>query len=111
MASEDPYTRLLAAVVLPRVAGDITNAWEPRDPEPALRFLEAWAHLLPSAVQRHVLDTLILPKVMLGLQPPHSAPFVHAVSNDSRALAHAVPCRQQSLGQAARSRNRTAAAV
>lgn len=62
-ASEDPYTKLLAAVVLPKLAGDITNVWEPRDPEPALRFLEAWAKLLPSAVQRHILDTLILPKV------------------------------------------------
>ena len=66
-ASEDPYTRLLALVVLPKLANALTNAWEPRDPEPPLRFLEAWAELLPLGVQRHVLDTLILPKVRLGL--------------------------------------------
>ena len=62
-ASDDPYTRLLALVLLPKLANALTNAWEPRDPEPALRFLEAWAELLPLGVQRHVLDTLILPKV------------------------------------------------
>ena len=50
-------------MLLPRLANALTNAWEPRDPEPALRFLEAWAELLPLGVQRHVLDTLILPKV------------------------------------------------
>ena len=62
-ASEDPYTRLLALVLLPKLANALTNAWEPRDPEPPLRFLEAWAGALPPSVQRHVLDTLILPKV------------------------------------------------
>ena len=62
-ASDDPYTRLLALVLLPRLANALTHGWEPRDPEPALRFLEAWAELLPLGVQRHVLDTLILPKV------------------------------------------------
>lgn len=62
-ASEDSYTRLLSAVVLPKLAGAITNSWEPRDPEPPLRFLELWADLLPTGVQRHILDTLILPKV------------------------------------------------
>ena len=62
--SEDPYTRLLAAAVLPKLATALTNAWEPRDPEPPLRFLEAWAELLPVSVQRHILDSLILPKVL-----------------------------------------------
>ena len=62
-ASDDPYTRLLASTVLPKLSTAITNAWEPREPEPLLQFLEQWADLLPSSVQRHILDTLVLPKV------------------------------------------------
>lgn len=49
--------------MLPALSTAITNAWEPREPEPLLQFLEAWADLLPPAVQRHILDTLVLPKV------------------------------------------------
>ena len=45
--SDDSYTRLLASTVLPKLATAITNAWEPREPEPLLQFLEQWAHLLP----------------------------------------------------------------
>ena len=61
--STDAYAQLLAAAVLPRVAAALTNAWEPRDPEPALRWLDAWEPLLPPAVQRHVLHSLVFPKV------------------------------------------------
>ncbi len=58
----DAYAALLGAAVLPRAAGALTNAWEPRDPEPALRWLDAWEGLLPPAVQRHVLHSLVFPK-------------------------------------------------
>ena len=49
--------------MLPKLSTAVTNAWEPREPEPLLQFLEQWAHLLPAPVQRHTLDTLVLPKV------------------------------------------------
>ena len=58
----DAYAALLGAAVRPRAAGALTNAWEPRDPEPALRWLDAWEGLLPLAVQRHVLHSLVFPK-------------------------------------------------
>ena len=67
--SDDPYTRLLASTVLPKLSTAVTNSWEPREPEPLLQFLEQWAHLLPPSVQRHILDTLVLPKVRDRLSP------------------------------------------
>ena len=63
MDDANPYARLAAAVVLPPAASAITNEWEPRNPEPMLLFLEAWAELLPPALLRHILDSLIFPKV------------------------------------------------
>ena len=59
----DAYAQLLSAAVLPRVAAALTNAWEPRDPEPALRWLDAWEPLLSPALQRHILQGLVFPKV------------------------------------------------
>ena len=59
----DAYAQLLSAAVLPRVVAALTNSWEPRDPEPALRWLDAWEPLLPPALQRHILHSLVFPKV------------------------------------------------
>ena len=33
-----------------------------REPEPLLALLDAWDALLPPALHRHVLDTLVFPK-------------------------------------------------
>ena len=64
-AASDPYTALLAAAVVPGLATAVTNLWEPRDPEPMLRWTEAWQGALPTGVQITVLDTLVFPKVGL----------------------------------------------
>ena len=64
-AAADPYTALLTAAVVPGLASAITNLWEPRDPEPMLRWTEAWQAALPTGVQITVLDTLVFPKVVL----------------------------------------------
>ena len=75
-----PYVSLASAVVLPPLAGAITNEWEPRNPEPILLFLEAWAELLPTSVLRHLLDSLIFPKV--------GAAGLHNVTCTAWCLAH-----------------------
>lgn len=39
-AEDDPYCRLLAEIVMPQLRTAVTNQWQPRDPEPLLRWLE-----------------------------------------------------------------------
>lgn len=78
-----PYVRLASAVVLPPLASAITNEWEPRAPEPLLLFLEAWADLLPASLLRHILDSLVFPKVRPAwhghLPAPPSLPWLAAL--------------------------------
>ena len=51
VTAEDPYARLFAETVLPSLRSAVVNQWNPRDPEPLLRCLEAYNHVLPPAAR------------------------------------------------------------
>jgi tuftelin-interacting protein 11 len=50
-------------VILPPLRSLVLNSWEPRDPEPLLRFFEAWEALLPASVKENMYDQLVMPKL------------------------------------------------
>ena len=49
--AEDPYARLFAETALPALRSAVVNQWNPREPEPLLRCLEAYDHVLPPAAR------------------------------------------------------------
>lgn len=62
-SNADPYNALLNATVLPGLASAVTNAWQPREPEPMLAWMDAWRDALPMGLQLTILETLVFPKV------------------------------------------------
>ena len=58
--AEDPYARLFAETALPPLRSAVVNQWDPRDPEPLLRCLEAFNHVLPPAARVALLVRLML---------------------------------------------------
>jgi len=60
-AEDDPYCRLLAEIVMPQLRTAVTNQWQPRDPEPLLRWLEMWEPVLPAPTRDYILQHLVMP--------------------------------------------------
>ncbi|EFJ43876.1 hypothetical protein VOLCADRAFT_65509 [Volvox carteri f. nagariensis] len=79
--SDDPYTLLVWEVVLPPVRSSALNGWQPRDPEPLLKWLETWEPLLPPSALGHVLEMLVMPKLRRALgewEPRQETVPIHA---------------------------------
>ncbi|KAF9969644.1 hypothetical protein BGZ73_007925 [Actinomortierella ambigua] len=58
------YESLLHQTWLPKVRSAINNEWKPRDCDPMVELLEAWAPpILPQFLQDNVITQLILPKL------------------------------------------------
>ena len=77
----DPMTRLLTEPVIQPLRRALVSRWDPRDPEPALRFFEAWARVLPSAVVDDLHHAAILPKLQRATEawdPTKDAVPIHA---------------------------------
>ena len=66
-AGEDPYLTLVVELVLPPLRSACT-AWQPREPEPLLQFLEAWEAALPPAALDNVLQMLVMPRLRSAVQ-------------------------------------------
>jgi tuftelin-interacting protein 11 len=77
--AQDPYLALVTEIVLPPLRAACT-AWEPRDPEPLLRFMDTWAPLLPRAALDHILQMLVMPRLtqaVLSWEPRSETVAIH----------------------------------
>ncbi|KAG0275174.1 hypothetical protein BGZ95_009109 [Linnemannia exigua] len=58
------YESLLHHHWLPKVRSALNNAWDPRDSDPVIQLLEAWAPpVLPLFMQDNIVTQLVLPKL------------------------------------------------
>jgi tuftelin-interacting protein 11 len=102
----DPYTRLVADLLLPRLRTALANEWDPREPEPLEALLECWQPLLPAEVVEHVMTHLVLPRLRAAAGewdplrdplPPHIWLHPWLVSEPSRpcCVLHEAGCMKR----------------
>ncbi|XP_017098940.2 septin-interacting protein 1 [Drosophila bipectinata] len=63
----DPYSSLIWAGVMPSFRA-CAEAWQPKEHSSMAALLDAWAPLLPTWVLDSVLETLVLPRLVAGVQ-------------------------------------------
>ena len=67
--AQDPFAQLVALVMLPPLRTAITNAWQAREPEALLQWLDLWQPLMPPALLHELLTSQVFPKVRLTAHP------------------------------------------
>ncbi|KAH8556495.1 GC-rich sequence DNA-binding factor-like protein-domain-containing protein [Umbelopsis sp. PMI_123] len=59
-----PFESMMFTIWLPKVRSAINNTWNPREADPIIHLLEAWAPpTLPLFIYESIIDQLILPKL------------------------------------------------
>jgi len=59
----DMFSQLLYNSFLPKIRQCLKNNWEARDYDPAIELINAWSEILPSPIQKNILEQMILPKL------------------------------------------------
>lgn len=77
----DPFSELLLQAVFPPLRTAIMTAWDPLQPGPLLQFFDHWNTILPPAISRSLLHTMVLPRVRdcvhRWVAAPAAAPPAH----------------------------------
>jgi tuftelin-interacting protein 11 len=83
------YETLIYSVWLPKVRTAVTN-WSVLAHAPMTKLVEAWRPLLPSFIYAHLIDQLIVPKLVAGIQTwdPRKRNHHHKHATLKHALPH-----------------------
>ena len=63
----DPYHSLLWECFMPIVRQSIT-AWNPKHPDPLIKFLDVWSHVLPRWMKNNIQQHILLPKLQAAVE-------------------------------------------
>ncbi|KAK5723662.1 hypothetical protein LTR15_005361 [Elasticomyces elasticus] len=87
--STTSYESLIYTVWLPKLRTTITN-WDVLDHGPLTAVVEAWRPLLPAFIYSHLMDQLIVPKLIASVQAwdPRKRKHHHKGSNAKSAQPH-----------------------
>ena len=63
----DPYCLLLWECIMPVIRQAITS-WNTKFPDPLIRFLEIWSHLMPKWMKLNINEHVLLPKLQAAVE-------------------------------------------
>ncbi|KAK3117263.1 hypothetical protein LTR53_001523 [Teratosphaeriaceae sp. CCFEE 6253] len=87
--STSPYESLIYTVWLPKIRTSVMK-WDALDHNSLLPLVDAWRPLLPPFVYSHLIDQLIVPKLLAGLQAwdPRKRNHHHKTASAKHAQPH-----------------------